>query len=200
MDTLETLFAYSQGNARLDTLESLYDYSREEMTLSMIQPKPTCTALGSCSGSPADMKIEKLKPDGEPQRQQIDDSRDEATQKRVDTMLPVGGVLTRVTDNLACCTRNIRVSDYMDEAYLEDDFHELVYRPSRRPGALHNALSTTPSYDEGLIKPVLSSITEADEKTVHTLDTAKTKELSRKNLSSLYMDYASWSRIFCSEL
>ena len=109
------------------------------------------------------------------------------------------GVLTRVTDNLACCTRNIRVSDYMDEAFLEDDFYELVYRPSRRPGALHNALASSPSYDEGLIKPVLSNITETDEKTVYTLETARTKELStKKNLSSLYMDYASWSRVFCS--
>jgi len=196
MDTLETLFAYSQGDTRLDTLESLYNYSREEMnSLNTIQPKPRAPTSSTSPKRRTPDKQKKLQ-FNEPQRQQTDDSRDEITEESVETMEPEGGVLTRVSDNLACCARNIRVSDYMDEAFLEDDFYELVYRPSRRPGALRNVLATSPSYDEGLIKPILSNITETDEKTVHTLETTRTTELSKKN----YMDYASWSRVFCSGL
>ncbi|CAJ1937584.1 unnamed protein product [Cylindrotheca closterium] len=205
MDTLDTLFAYSQGDTRLDTLESLYNYSREEMNYvgtrrSTIKAQTKApTSIGSTSTPDTEKEMPKC---DDPQRQLADDSRDEtAIQEFVETKEPeLGVLLTRVTDNLACCTRNIRVSDYMDEAFLEDDFHELVYRPSRRPGALHNALTTSPSYDEGLIKPVLSNITESDEKTVHTLDTTKTKELSTKNIASLYMDYANWSRAFCGDI
>lgn len=207
MDTLDTLLAYSEGDSRLDTLESLYHYSQEEMSsLSRIQPKPapTLSTTSTSSNSTSDTKKttkKTTKRDEPPRQQQADDSRDEITQDCVGRKeLEQGGVLTRITDNLACCTRNIRVSDYMDEAFLEDDFYELVYRPSRRPGALHNALTTSPSYDEGRLKPALSDITETDEKTVHTLDTTKTKELSKRNLSSLYMGYASWSCAFYNDL
>lgn len=205
MDTLDTLLAYSEGDSRLDTLESLYHYSQEEMSsLGRIQPKPAPTPSTSTSSNSATETKKTTKTTtklDEPPRQQADDSRDEITQDCVGRKeLEQGGVLTRITDNLACCTRNIRVSDYMDEAFLEDDFYELVYRPSRRPGALHNALTTSPSYDEGRLKPALSDITETDEKTVHTLDTTKTKELSKRNLSSLYTGYTSWSCVFYNDL
>lgn len=196
MDTLDTLLAFSNGDSRMDTLESLYNYSREETSMCLMQQKPKGSCVTSASRNDKEEKEQnEIKPSAP-----ADENRDESIPEYSELSKLGGGVLTRVTDNLACCTKNIRVSDYMDEAFLEDDFYELVYRPSRRPGALHNALASTPSYDEGLIKPILSNITEADEKTVYTLETTKTKDLSKKDFSSLYSDYASWSRLFCSDL
>jgi hypothetical protein len=108
-------------------------------------------------------------------------------------------VFEKVAERLVCCTNDtFRVTNNMDESFLEDDYYELVYRPSKRPVPLHNILSSTPSYDSGVVNSILSKISEIDERTVMSFDMHSRLSTIGRSPSKMQPRSMSWSNLLCS--
>jgi hypothetical protein len=108
-------------------------------------------------------------------------------------------VFEKVAERLVCCTNDtFRVTNNMDESFLEDDYYELVYRPSKRPVPLHNILSSTPSYDSGVVNSILSKISEIDERTVMSFDMHSRLSTIGRSPSKMQPRSMSWSNLICS--
>jgi hypothetical protein len=56
-----------------------------------------------------------------------------------------------------------RVTNNMESRYLEDDYYELVYRPSKRNLPLKNMLASTPTFEDDVLTSILTVISERSE-------------------------------------
>jgi hypothetical protein len=156
----------------------------------------------SCAETPQwDVESRELASSGH--REHQDCSRQENDDVREDALIQPTekNVFEKVAERLVCCTNDtFRVTNNMDESFLEDDYYELVYRPSKRPVPLRNILSSTPSYDSDFMNSVLSKISEIDERTVMSFDMhSRLSTIGRGPSKMQPRSMSCWSNLLCSE-
>jgi hypothetical protein len=167
------------------------DRSKLESLLEYVEKKTSCAETPQWDVESREVASSGHRRHRACSRQQNDDVREDA--------VPEKNVFEMVAERLVCCTNDtFRVTNNMDESFLEDDYYELVYRPSKRPVPLHNMLSSTPSYDSGMVISALSKISEIDERTVMSYDMHSRLSTIGRCPSEIQPTSMSCSNLLCS--
>lgn len=174
-------------NLNRSNLESLLEYV--ELTTSCVMlPQPEVPIREDSSSERHGQNTSS--------RQNGEEAEEYALRRFVDK-----GVFEKVAETLVSWANGpYRVTKNMDESFLEDDYYELVYRPSQRPGPLQNILSSTPSYDSGMMNSTLSRISEMDERTVLSFEMQSRRSSIGRSPSRKQPKQMGWTDLLCGIL